>query len=143
MLRYTLYIRHNELKILLAKMRKRKFSQRLPGSFGGILMALGCSISRPDMSQSNCCQVRPLASCLFLGHWYLPCASRRLYIRTKPSGSCNNALIRSQRFPQKRYRELPPASSCRRSATTAHSPSTDFRRSVYPVISVSCKMPKT
>ena len=33
-------------------------------------MAVGCSISMPDMSQSNCCQVRFLASLLSRGQRY-------------------------------------------------------------------------
>ena len=38
-------------------------------------IALGCSISNPDMSQSNCCQVSALASWLFRGHRYRPWAT--------------------------------------------------------------------
>lgn len=44
-------------------------------SFSDGLNALGCSISSPDMSQSNCFQETPLASWEFLGHRKRPCAS--------------------------------------------------------------------
>ena len=46
--------------------------------FSGIRKVLGCSISRPDMSQSNCCQVRVFTSSEFLGHRKRPWASIRL-----------------------------------------------------------------
>ena len=49
-----------------------------PPVFSGIRKALGCSISRPDISQSNCCQVRAFTSSEFLGHRKRPCASIRL-----------------------------------------------------------------
>ncbi len=49
-----------------------------PPVFSGTRKALGCSISRPDMSQSNCCQVRIFTSSEFLGHRKRPWASIRL-----------------------------------------------------------------
>ena len=70
------------------------------------LNALGCSISSPDMSQSNCCQVNCFTSSWFLGQRNLPWTSIRLYSSTNPSDSQSKALILSQRFPQKRYRAL-------------------------------------
>ena len=47
-------------------------------TFSGSLNALGCSISSPDISQSNCCQVSDLTSSEFLGHRKRPCTSIRL-----------------------------------------------------------------
>ena len=97
------------------------------------LNAFGCSISRPDMSQSNCCQVSCFTSNWFLGQRNLPWTSIRLYSSTNPSDSQSKALILSQRFPQKRYRALRLGSIWSWSSTIAHSPSMDFRISVLPV----------
>ena len=96
------------------------------------LNAFGCSISRPDMSQSNCCQVSCFTSNWFLGQRNLPWTSIRLYSSTNPSDSQSKALILSQRFPQKRYRALRLGSIWSWSSTIAHSPSMDFRISVLP-----------
>ena len=41
------------------------------------LNAFGCSISRPDMSQSNCCQVSCFTSNWFLGQRNLPWTSSK------------------------------------------------------------------
>ena len=97
------------------------------------LNAFGCSISSPDMSQSNCCQVNCFTSNWFLGQRNLPWTSIRLYSNTNPSDSQSKALILSQRFPQKRYRALRFGSIWSWSSTIAHSPSMDFRISVLPV----------
>ena len=95
-------------------------------------MALGCTISSPDMSQSNSCHVRFLASELFRGQRYRPSTANLLYIRTKPSPSHKSALIRSHLFPQNRNSEFSFGSRFTTFSTTAHRPSIAFRISVYP-----------
>lgn len=50
-----------------------------------VLNALGCSISRPDISQLNCCHVSWRTSWLERGQRNLPFTSMRLYRSTKPS----------------------------------------------------------
>lgn len=63
--------------------------------------AFGCSISRPDISQSNCCHVIGFTSELLRGQRYFPCTtSSLLYRRTYPSGSRKRTLMRSHLFPQ-------------------------------------------
>mgnify|MGYP007076844174 CR=1 FL=1 len=74
-------------KILLGRGALReKISSWFPFlcAHGSLLrIAIGCSMSMPDRSQSNCCQVRFRTSFLFLGHRYRPrSTSRRLYSRT-------------------------------------------------------------
>ena len=62
-------------------------------------MALGCSISMPDRSQSNSRHVRLLTSSLLRGQRYLPLtAVNLLYRRTKPSGSHMSIFKRSAVF---------------------------------------------
>lgn len=68
-------------------------------------IALGWSIDSPSRSQRYSCRVRFLTWEEFLGHWKRPLSSL-LYRRQKPSFSKCSALIRSQRLPQKRNREL-------------------------------------
>ena len=101
-------------------------------TFSGTLKALGCSISSPDISQSNCCQVRDRTSSEFLGQRKRPCASIRLYSRRKPSPSQSKAFRRSQRLPQKRYNDRCLGSIWSRSCTMAQRPSIERLISVYP-----------
>ena len=65
----------------------------MSSAFPGSLKALGCSISSPDISQSNCCQVSARTSSEFLGQRNRPCASMRLYRSRNPSPSQNSALL--------------------------------------------------
>ena len=62
----------------------------------GVLNALGCSISRPDISQSNCCHVSWRTSWFERGQRNLPFTSMRLYRSTKPSFPHRNAFTQSQ-----------------------------------------------
>ncbi len=56
--------------------------------------ALGWFMHKPSSSQRNCCRLKSSTSSGVSGHWNLPFSSR-LYKRTKPSPSNNNALSRS------------------------------------------------
>ena len=61
-----------------------------------VLNALGCSISRPDISQSNCCHVSWRTSWLERSQRKLPFTSMRLYRSTKPSFSHRSTFTQSQ-----------------------------------------------
>ena len=75
---------------------KKEAEMQVFSRLHGVLNALGCSISRPDISQSNCCHVSWRTSWLERGQRNLPFTSMRLYRSTKPSFSHRSLFTQSQ-----------------------------------------------
>lgn len=81
---------------------KKEAEMQVFSRLHGVLNALGWSISRPDISQSNCCHVSWRTSWLERGQRNPLFTYMRLYRSTKPSFSHRSAFTLSQRFTQNR-----------------------------------------
>ena len=91
----------------IKSIRKGAKNQYFQG-FQEFLKAFGCSISRPDISQSNCCQWSWRTSWLERGQWNLPMYFDTLVQKNKTIRFPQQSFYPITSFPTKKVQRAAP-----------------------------------